>query len=332
MGVVAMTLAQGTSILVGAALGESMAAPSLLQRSALMPGWTRRLARELVTFGDEQHVTDHVSPFGLNVTPTPLVWGPGDATDWMAWRADCFRRGVDVERAWRELADSRDEVRGRISAMSALDQIAKTTAPPRGDQNPHSHDDAAALRALALSAVGCGRRHILEDAAYTASGDGLTAALLMHDAVAGLASGAVSPQNWDALRRGAGDSRLVARWCEVVAAMERTSGPWELAVELAMSADAVYSYGSMAAETVPVALGLVVAGVDRDPLEVMAASLQLHRQSATLPVLVGALLGASRRPQEWPARLVDLARTPSGCSIAATRKLDLIVLEGASNG
>lgn len=309
--------------LIGFALGESMGWPSLWQHAASMPGWTRRQARSLVEFGDLQHVTDTVVPFGLNVTPTALRWGPADATDWLAMSVALRQRGFTTTEVWQWLAD-RPGLRGRISAMTSLDRWSSVTDRRLlGRHNPHAHDDAAACRAIAVVVAGGRREDVAEDAAITACEDGLDAALLVGDQMTARLSGCESSSF---ALPGPPQSRLSAQLREMSASEE--GDPFALAARLDDLCDRVYSYGSLASDSVPAALALVEHAERHGwpTSTLLAAAAGMHRQAATLPALCGALLGASRGLDGIASSLVERVRRPRGCSIAEAADLDLIEL------
>ncbi|GAB3709052.1 hypothetical protein [Mariniluteicoccus flavus] len=308
--------------LLGLAFGDAVAWPAAFQRSRLMPAWTRRKARDLTAFGDEHGVTDPVVPFGLNVTPTPLVAGPGDVTDWVAdtWRGAAD--GLPVSQLWARRLDHRQALAGRISAMTALDSLARD-GHATGAHNPHGHDDLAALRALGFAAAlgGDAGAAIAEDAALTNHGDGVASARWLGDLVGhGLVSGGLDvwgePGAWGADPHG----RLSLQHTEFSALVRSAPDPWSLALAVAPLLDAVYSYADLAGDTVPAALALVAWTVDHPDHPaatlpgVVGASLALVRQGGSVPALVGALMGSALGPGAVPDGWRSALR-PTGCSI-----------------
>ena len=302
-------------ILYGVAIGEAMAWPSRWQRARLMPAWTRRRARELAAFADEQRTTDPVVPFGLNVTPTVLRSGPGAVTEWVADTAHGVAEGRSVDELWRRRADAVEQVAGPISAMTALDWLAEDVQAV-GAHNPHGLDDSAATRALGIVAghrPGTDNPHRLieADAARTNHADGLAAARLIGELALGEPLDAV-------LERYRGEGRL-GRQLTDLAALALTAGDvWSLAADIDPLTDATYSYGCLAGDTVPAAFAFYLwhtANQQADVMATMAAAATLVRQAGTLPALVGGLLGArvgaAAFPTSWRERVAIL----SGCAL-----------------
>ncbi|NNG20458.1 hypothetical protein HJ590_12965 [Naumannella sp. ID2617S] len=307
----------GHGALVGLAYGDSVGWPALWQRSRLMPAWTRRRARELMAFADQQQLTDPVVPFGLNVTPTALLPGPGDVTDWVADTWQGAASGLGVDEIWGRRLARADDLSGRISVMVALDAMARDGAA-NGGHNPHGHDDLAALRSIGYAAaLGPDAQAFIEqDAVITNHGDGLAAARLLGSLVLDGPDALTDPTRWGADPNG----RLALQWGELRGLADAAPEPWSLTLAIAQRLDAVYSYADLAGDTVPAALAFVRWALTHPehpgsslPTLVGAAT-GLVRQAGSVPALVGGVLGAWRGveavPTGWHAAL-----RPSGCSI-----------------
>lgn len=301
-------------ILYGVAIGEAMAWPSRWQRARLMPAWTRRRARELATFGEEQRITDPVVPFGLNITPTALRSGPGAVTDWVADTAQGLAAGLSVEELWQRRGAALEEVVGPISAMVALDQQS-AGKPSNGVHNPHGHDDSAACRALGVVAgLGPGPRTasvIEDDARRTNHTEGTDAARLIGDLALGRAEAGL-PENIPAA------TRLGRQLQEMAALAVAAEDVWSLAVRLDPLTDASYSYGCLAGDTVAAAYAFTAWQARHhtaDPMATIAASTTLIRQAGTLPALVGGLLGARLGADAFPVAWREQVATTAGCAL-----------------
>ncbi|OEU97011.1 ADP-ribosylglycohydrolase family protein, partial [Streptomyces oceani] len=89
--------------------------------------------------------------------------------------------------------------------------------------------------------------------------------------------------------------------------------------------DHIYSYGIAAAETVPVALAVTVAGAGRIAEAVPAAAC-LSRVADSAPALAGALTGALGGVGELPDSWRTACRVLSGCALPRLAGTDLVEL------
>lgn len=71
-------------VLLGIAAGDAAGWPAARHRAHGMPGWTRRLTRELELFSEQAAVTTLPVPVALNQAPGPLRLGPSDDAEWAA--------------------------------------------------------------------------------------------------------------------------------------------------------------------------------------------------------------------------------------------------------
>ncbi|MFE1755699.1 ADP-ribosylglycohydrolase family protein [Streptomyces anandii] len=177
-------------LLLGLAAGDAAGWPAARHRAARMPGWTRRLTRELDTFAEHNATTTLPVPLALNQPPAPLRLGPSDDAEWAAFAARAILRadggsdphGPDapgaprepdrdgriraaLDLAWAAVAAevagavhwAGDDpgalpVRARISVRAGLGNLAAGVRPPAaGHDNPHHFDDAACVRACVLA-------------------------------------------------------------------------------------------------------------------------------------------------------------------------------------
>ncbi|MFF4698699.1 ADP-ribosylglycohydrolase family protein [Streptomyces chattanoogensis] len=95
--------------------------------------------------------------------------------------------------------------------------------------------------------------------------------------------------------------------------------------------DHVYSYGIAAAETVPVALALALAGGGR-VAEAVPAAACLSRVADSAPALAGALTGALGGAGGLPRSWRDACRVLSGCALPRLAGTDLVELAGLLAG
>ncbi|AQZ60784.1 hypothetical protein BKM31_04035 [[Actinomadura] parvosata subsp. kistnae] len=318
---------------IGLAVGDAVGWPAGRHRAALHAPWSRRLHRELDAFAEEHRVTTLPVPFALNQPTAPLRVGPSDDAEWLAWtlltadrpRAEAFRELVGTDGGAQ--ADARP-IRGRISVMTALDNLAKGVEPPAsGHDNPHHFDDAAAVRAVAYGILG---RDPTPDAQVTNAGDGVPAARAMAAAIQeAVASGSAGAAVEAALAVLPPDTAIGHNARLALDVARKAGDPFGAIPALdAALLDHVYSYGVGAAQTVPVALALVeTAGGELARAVPAAACLAPLADSA--PALAGALAGACGGYEAIPEGWTASARTLAGCCLPDLAGRDLIeLLEG----
>lgn len=336
---------------IGLAIGDAAGWPARQHRSHLLPPWTRRLRRELDTFAEEQAVTTLAVPFALNQEPAPLRLGPSDDAEWAAWTVTWLAAaGPDVSRdgvheVWTAVATQRTLPRGRISITAAADGLRRGVRPPvTGHDNPHHFDDAAAVRAVAIGAVAADPARTVDvagwDAEVTNGDDGIAAARAVARAVAAAVAGggghgpALPELMLDELPADGLIGRTARSALTVVA---DASSPAEAVPLLDDLLDRVYSYGTAAAQTVPVALALADVAVrgDAAPIEAVTAAACLTSLADSAPALTGALLGAVHGAGAFPESWVQRCRTLAGCcapSLAGTDLIELVETWGRPPG
>lgn len=264
-----------------------------------------------------------------------------------------MRAAVDL--AWNELAGEvaaaagrAPEVesavlplRARISVRAGLGNLATGLRPPAtGHDNPHFFDDAACVRAAVLATVHPGNPAAAADLAecdarYTQDGDGVHGARAMAAAVAEALGGADAeacvagalrqlPSGTE-IRRNA---RHAVRLAHEAAADRpgRAGNAFALVPVLEHEiVDHIYSYGIAAAETVPVALALCLAGGGA-VAEAVPAAACLSRVADSAPALAGALTGAIGGGADFPGSWREACRTLSGCALPRLAGRDLVEL------
>ncbi|BCJ35756.1 hypothetical protein Athai_32590 [Actinocatenispora thailandica] len=188
---------------LGLAVGDAAGWPARVHRSRLLPGWTRRLRRELDAFAEAESVTTLPVPFALNQDPTPLRLGPGDDAEWVAWTL--LRSGATrptdratVHAHWTAAVTDGTVPAGRIAVAAAVDNLRRGVSPPdSGRRNPHHFDDAAAIRAVGFGVLGATPAHAATlaewDAEVTHAGDGIAAARAVAAAIAAAVTAAPPP-------------------------------------------------------------------------------------------------------------------------------------------
>ncbi|WP_433894793.1 ADP-ribosylglycohydrolase family protein [Streptomyces sp. CA-111067] len=256
---------------------------------------------------------------------------------WMSLAAEissAAARAPEVESAVMPL-------RARISVRAGLGNLATGLRPPAtGHDNPHFFDDAACGRACVLAVVHPGdpaaAADLAEyDARYTQDEDGVHGARAMAAAVSlALAGAPVADCVQAALGQLPAGTEIARNAGHAVALAQAARAESSRAHGLAFGlipllehqiVDHVYSYGIAAAETVPVALALVLASggaVD----EAVPAAACLSRVADSAPALAGALAGALGGIGELPDSWRNACRTLAGCALPRLAGLDLVEL------
>ncbi|MER7399417.1 ADP-ribosylglycohydrolase family protein [Streptomyces sp. NPDC000151] len=255
----------------------------------------------------------------------------------LAWTALACEVAAAADRA-PEVESAVLPLRARISVRAGLGNLAAGLRPPAtGHDNPHFFDDAACVRAAVLAVVHPGdpaaAAGLAEfDARYTQDGDGVHGARAMAAAVAAALGGspvaacveaalAQLPEGTEIRRNALHAVRLAEATAD-----GRPGAAFALVPTLEHEiVDHVYSYGIAAAETVPVALALALAGGGRTAEAVPAAAC-LSRVADSAPALAGALTGALGGAAALPAAWRDACRTLSGCALPRLAGTDLVEL------
>ncbi|MEV8550494.1 ADP-ribosylglycohydrolase family protein [Streptomyces glaucescens] len=352
-------------LLLGLAAGDAAGWPAARHRAARMPGWTRRLTRELDTFAEHNATTTLPVPIALNQPPEPLRLGPSDDAEWAVFAAEAVLRAGDdavlgdlsrdrrmraaIDLTWSAVAsevaaaaERAPEVesavlplRARISVRAGLGNLAAGLRPPAtGHDNPHYFDDAACVRACVLAVAHpgdpAGAAALAEfDARYTQDGDGVHGARAMAAAVALALSGAGPGACATAALGELPEETEIGRNARHALRLAADADSAFALIPLLehQIVDHVYSYGIAAAETVPVALALAVAARGRIAEAVPAAAC-LSRVADSAPALAGALTGALGGGAAIPASWRDACRLLPGCVLPRLTGTDLVELAG----
>lgn len=310
---------------LGLAAGEASGWVATQHRSRVLPPWTRRLRRELDTFGEQNKLTTPAMPFSLNQPVDALQIGPADDAEWFVFTSDHLvssgakTAGGAVE-AWLPLVERRDEIWASIAAKSALDNLAKGTMPPiSGHDQPHFADGSALPRSVAYGLFWSGdpmeaASYARADAQVTNADDGVWAAGAFAAAISAAASGASITETVEAAKSELPDDSLATRLATLALSLSvDCDSAYAIVPEIeAAFVDHVYSYPLGAAEYLAASLALVVAA-DGAYADAVAASACIARYADSVPALVGALCGAlgSPPPEAWAVRCDTLV----GCCL-----------------
>lgn len=328
-----------TGALLGLAVGDALGWPSLYHRSYQLPFWTRRIRRELDAEQESSNATRPPVPFSLNQPVAPLAIGPSDDAEWAAFTATLLIRtegrmeSDELASAWMDLAASDQPVRGPISVQGALHNLRQGLLPPEsGHDNAHYMDDAAAVRAIPIGACCAGdpeKAALLaeRDASVTNALDGLWAARAMAAAIAVACGGGGAQAAVDAAIQQLPADSWIARTTEQ--AMALCDEPNSLFGLIPLLSDKIinriYSYGSLAPETVALTLALVHRTRGNFVPSVLAAAV-LTRTADSLPALVGGLCGALMGEVAVEPSWRERCRTLAGICLPHLAGTDLVSL------
>lgn len=292
----------------GLAYGDALSFPALFHRFQ-HPDIPRKrhqfLWRQNAEL-DEQGISRLMLPFTHRIAKETLEICPTDDTEWAAFTltalldcggapsAACFLE------AWRKhILPAKDHLHTSFSERAAVENLERGLLPPAtGDDNPLYYEDCAVARAVPIGLFCAGdadrAAQLAEaDAQITQAEDGVYAARAMAAAVALLADGA----DLDSALRRARREFPVDSWIAHLDAvaqdcLSEIEQPADLTILLtARVINSVYSYGSVAPETLPSAFVITTAcGGDLHKAVALAAG--IAKSADSLPAMVGALCGA----------------------------------------
>ena len=286
--------------LPGLATGDALSWTSLVQNSQALPSWLGRIRREIETDMLEYKTTSLPKPFSLNQSPEKLIPGPGDTTEWAVWTAKLLLENQGhltqeiLHEAWQKLSSSSEDIRGRISVQSTLENI-KTglTAPQTGRFNPHYFDDAALPRAMVIGVTHAGDLQAAKsmaelDASFTQFEDGIWSATAVAILFSQACSGHPVPELIQTLIDYLPEKSLTKT--TVIKALDglnpldsdMVNTAFFLSTEIC---NQIYSYGNVAHEILA-ALLTILKATDGHPEQMLA-------YAALIPTAGGALMALS---------------------------------------
>ena len=309
--------------LLGLAIGDASGLPALYHRSVRLGGprkWLWHFSAE----ADTQHVLRFLMPFTLG-RPEPLELSGTDDTEFAAAAALILLDSGDdptsqaLFAGWRKhVVDRPEQVWTGIAERSSIvNAQAGLTPPATGNDNPARFDDGAVARAVPVGIRYAGRpdhaaKVATRLAEITHAEDGVWAAAAMAAGIATAATGADAAGTVSAgvarIPNGSWLSRQMAHALELAGA---AATPLGLVADLNDEiANASYSFGTVAPETLASAFAIVLA-TNGDPTVALPLASMIAKQSDSMPAMVGALTGALQGadalPQRWRSK-VDLLR------------------------
>jgi ADP-ribosylglycohydrolase len=309
--------------LLGLAIGDAAGLPALYHRSTRLGGpreWLWHFSAE----ADTQHVLRFPLPFTLG-RPEPLELSGTDDTEFAAATAFILLDAGDdptsemLFAGWRtHVVDRTEEIwTGIAERSSILNARAGLTPPATGNDNPAHFDDGAVARAVPVGLRYPGNPDRAAEVAtrlaeITHAEDGVWAAAAMAAAISIAAAGAdAAGAVHAAVARIPQDSWLARRTMRALELAGVAATPLDLVADLNDEiANASYSFGTVAPETLASALAIVLA-TEGDPTIALPLAGMIAKQSDSMPAMVGALTGALRGadalPQRWREK-VDVLR------------------------
>lgn len=301
--------------LLGLAIGDAAGLPALYHRSTRLGqkrGWLWQFSIE----ADTQQVLRFPLPFTAG-RPEQLELSGTDDTEFAVAAARILLDAGDdpsseaLFSGWRKLVvDRSEEVWSGIAERSSIvNAQAGLTPPATGNDNPAHFDDGAVARAVPVGIRYAGRPERAAEVAtrlaeITNAEDGVWAAAAMAVAVASAVSGANAA---DAVHAGIAvipsDSWLGRQMARALDLAASAATPFDLVADLNDEvANASYSFGTIAPETLACAFAIVVA-TGGDPTVAVPLAGMIAKQSDSMPAMVGALTGAlsgaDALPQRW---------------------------------
>ncbi len=287
---------------------------------------------------DEQGISRMMLPFTHRTASQTLELCPTDDTEWAVFTLLAMLEGGAVPEsflaAWKtQILLAKSQIHTSISEHAAIENLERGLLPPAtGNDNPLYYEDCAVVRAVPIGLVCVGNAdraaHLAEaDAQITQAEDGVYAARAMAAAVAELAGG--TPLE-TALRRARkefpqgswiayGDQK--ARDC--LSEIEQTADLPLLLTSRVINS--VYSYGSVAPETLPAAF-VIAEACGGHLYEAVTLANSIAKSADSLPAMVGALCGAVQGIGVLSQRWREALTTLRGLSLPFLKGINLETL------
>lgn len=287
------------AIMRGFLAGSALSATGAAERVLLLPPRVELRLSQIAAYGNEHRLTTQGVPFVHASDPRLLELAPAVAGEWFIYRMKSPHRTVeDINAGWAQLAARRNEIRGPLGTMTALDSLAMgISAPFSGEENPHYFDDMALARAAALAALGSDDDLVRGDAENTHALDGVWCALatarFLRRLIAGdgmqlaidAARSALPPESWS--------ERQVSRAMEAVQVAPSS-------IDAVIAADSVvdhiYSFAAQAPDTLALLLAHASQASDAPDLLLRAAG---HARNSGVLLPLAAATAAVAFGDSW---------------------------------
>jgi ADP-ribosylglycohydrolase len=292
--------------LLGLAYGDAIGFPALFHRFMRLPQRRHDFLWRTNQEMGHQRIIRLMLPFTHRIPGETLEPAPTDDTEFAILTLEALLAAdgePDQETfvsAWvKHVLPYADDVYSGFSERSAIENLERGLQPPAtGNDNPLHYADAAVPRAVPIGLYSVGdpeRAAALAafDAAVTQAEDGIYAAQAMASAIALLSSGTTLDRALAEARRQLPSDSWVAHGDQVArACLDESTRPEDLILLLQTRLiNTVYSYGNVAAETLPTAL-VIVEACEGDLRLATALANNIAKSADSLPAMVGALCGA----------------------------------------
>ncbi|MBN1285052.1 MAG: ADP-ribosylglycohydrolase family protein [Anaerolineae bacterium] len=289
----------------GLAYGDAIGFPALFHRFRPTPKKRHDFLWRTNMETYRQNISRLMLPFTHRLPSEMLEPSPTDDTEFAMLTLRAILNDPDEPTrqtflaVWQdEVVPAADEVFSSFSERAAIENLKRGLLPPvTGNDNPLHYEDSAAPRAVPVGLYCAGdpdrAAEVAQfDAEITQAEDGIYAARAMAAAIAVLAGGGALP---GALARARQEFPAGSWIAHVDSAAQTCLQDAQTVEDLVLSLsttviNTVYSYGSLAPETLPAALAVV----EKCGGDLRTACLQANtiaKSADSLPALVGALCG-----------------------------------------
>jgi len=320
--------------LVGLAIGDAIGFQALVHTQWQLPAKRQNFIWRTNQRAAEQRITRVAVPFTHRLSEDLVAIGPTDDTELALFSARIL---LDAEtpltsrsfaEGWRRWMLT-DDIRTGFAERAAIDNLRRGLEPPTtGRDNPQRYEDGACARAVSIGIararhVGAAADLARLDAEVSHAEDGVWAAQAMAVAIASLVGGASMDEALAAARATLPSESWIAYMDRRAQTCLRSAGnPADLALLLSQQViDGIYSYASIAPQTLPAAFAL--ASCANDPMQVMTAANTIARAADSLPALVGALTGAYHGVASLPSRWRECVAEARGVCLPFTAGTNL---------
>jgi hypothetical protein len=317
-------------VIYGAALAESLSAPSTYHRRHLVRENLSKKIRDHLEFADNNYQTNIISAFSLPRGSSVLAPRASDDLEWLTFSAIAAISG-DIAGAWKNLAHTDEKIWARAGTQIALRNIRTGNFKYSGHDNPLYFDDISGIRAIGIALV-------FKDSALSAEGGIETDSGITHYSDGVWFAQVIGKLCW-LLLNGENKSTAIEESLRLVPTDSWTSNLVQVALASTAGISNVFervlildskiidrtpSHSNIAPETLAC---LISHALNATTAEQFLASAFLHdRMSDSLPALHGALASLLFK-QEWlPHGFLEQDLRLAGCSLPHLADFSLLDL------
>ena len=322
--------------LVGLAIGDAMGFPALVHTQWQLPAKRQNFIWRTNQRAAEWRITRVAVPFAHRLSEDLVAIGPTDDTELalltarILFDSEAPLTSKSFALGWRRWMLT-DDIRTGFAERAAIDNLRRGLEPPTtGRDNPQHYEDGACARAVSIGIARAGHVDAAVelsrlDAEVSHAEDGVWAAQAMAAAIASLVGGAGMQDALAAARATLPSESWIAYMDQRAQACLRSAGnAADLALLLSQQViDGIYSYASIAPQTLPAAFALATCATD--PMQVMTAANTVARAADSLPALVGALTGAHRGVASLPSIWRECVAEARGVCLPFTAGTNLVL-------